>query len=421
VHKKDFISERKEIVNMFSRELLKESNKNLNILKQGVSAWNEWRKENPHVKPVLIGVDLTEKNLSEINLSNAMLIGANLKGTNLNKAYLAEAILYVADLSEAKLIEANLLKADLDGANLMKADLKRAILSHTSFLKANLSESNLQEANLNFADFIGANLTGVNLKGATLVGANLLGANLERANLIKTNLIGAILIKTNLSNAILKNCFIYGVSAWDLNLEGAIQSDLIITPSEKEFAITVDNLEIAQFIYLLLHNEKIRQVIDTITSKVVLILGRFTEERKKILDAIREKLREYNHIPILFDFEKPQSRDVIETVSILAHMSRCVIADITEPRTVPQELQAFVGDLKVPTVLILEKRKDVEYSGAEHFKNYLWVFGPIEYEDSNQLLNSLDNLIKIVEEFKKESISAIENVKKKCLKKIKLT
>ena len=39
--------------------------------------------------------------------------------------------------------------------------------------------------------------------------------------------------------------------------------------------------------YLLLNNEEIRHVIDTITSKVVLILGRFMPERKAILDAIR--------------------------------------------------------------------------------------------------------------------------------------
>jgi hypothetical protein len=32
-------------------------------------------------------------------------------------------------------------------------------------------------------------------------------------------------------------------------------------------------------------------VIDAITSKLVLILGRFTPERKTILDAIRDELR----------------------------------------------------------------------------------------------------------------------------------
>jgi hypothetical protein len=53
----------------------------------------------------------------------------------------------------------------------------------------------------------------------------------------------------------------------------------------EEPIITVDNIEVAQFIYLMLHNEKIRDVIDTITSKAVLILGRFTGERKAVLDA----------------------------------------------------------------------------------------------------------------------------------------
>ena len=41
----------------------------------------------------------------------------------------------------------------------------------------------------------------------------------------------------------------------------------------------LDNLKVAQFVYLLLNNAEIRDVIDTITSKVVLILGRHALER----------------------------------------------------------------------------------------------------------------------------------------------
>lgn len=78
-----------------------------------------------------------------------------------------------------------------------------------------------------------------------------------------------------------KIAFIYGISAWNVQLDGTIQSSLIITPYGEPM-ITVDNLEVAQFIYLLLNNNKIRDVIDTVTSKVVLILGRFTDERKEI-------------------------------------------------------------------------------------------------------------------------------------------
>ena len=89
---------------------------------------------------------------------------------------------------------------------------------------------------------------------------NLWRANLDRANLTSANLIGAgleaaILVNTDFTDADLTGCRIYGVSAWNLKLERAKQQDLIITP-RNEPEITVDNIEVAQFIYLMLHNEK---------------------------------------------------------------------------------------------------------------------------------------------------------------------
>jgi hypothetical protein len=116
------------------------------------------------------------------------------------------------------------------------------------------------------------------------------------------------------------------------------QQNLVIT--DEHPWITVDDLEVAQFIYLMLHNEKVRQVIDTITSKAVLILGRFTDERKTVLDALREELRKRNYLPILFDFDVPATSDITETVSLLARMARFIIADLTDPSSIPKELEA---------------------------------------------------------------------------------
>ncbi len=92
-------------------------------------------------------------------------------------------------------------------------------------------------------------------------------------------------MRTNFAGATLTNCHIYGIAAWSVELKGAKQNNLVIT-DYGEPTITVDNLEVAQFIYLLLNNPKIREVIDTIAKKAVLILGRFTLERKAVLDAI---------------------------------------------------------------------------------------------------------------------------------------
>ena len=136
-------------------------------------------------------------------------------------------------------------------------------------------------------------------------------------------------------------------------LERAKQQSLVITGgSEPE--ITVDNIEVAQFVYLLLHNEKIRDVIDAVSSKAVLILGRFTDERKAVLDALREELRKRDYLPILFDFAVPATRDITETVSLLARMARFIIADLTDPSSIPKELEAIVPGVAVPVQPLLE-------------------------------------------------------------------
>ena len=82
------------------------------------------------------------------------------------------------------------------------------------------------------------------------------------------------MIGTKLNHADLTGAHVYGVSVWDIELTDAVQRDLVITPPNAS-EITVDNLEVAQFLYLLITNAKLRQVIDTITAKVVLILGTF--------------------------------------------------------------------------------------------------------------------------------------------------
>jgi hypothetical protein len=221
---------------------------------------------------------------------------------------------------------------------------------------------------------------------------DLSGADLTRADLNDADLIGANLIGTNFAEATLTNCNIYGISAWSVELKGATQNNLVITPSH-EPTITVDNLKIAQFIYLLLNNEEIRDVINTITTKVVLILGRFTPERKAVLDELRDALRLQGFLPILFDFERPASRDITETVSTLAHLARFVIADITDAKSIPQELMIIVPNLpSVPVQpLILESQH--EYGMFEHFMRFPWVLPVYRYTDEQSLLQSLQEKV----------------------------
>ena len=171
-------------------------------------------------------------------------------------------------------------------------------------------------------------------------------------------------------------------------LDGAIQLDLTITPDNQP-QITVDNLEVAQFIYLLLNNQKIRHIINTITSKVVLILGRFTPKRKQVLDAIRDELRNHDLLPVVFDFDNAPNRNLTETIKTLAGMSRFIIADITDPRSIPQELYAIVPHFpSIPVQPLIHVSKK-PYGIYESIAVYPWVLPIHPYQDIPSLLPSL--------------------------------
>jgi uncharacterized protein YjbI with pentapeptide repeats len=148
------------------------------------------------------------------------------------------------------------------------------------------ARTNLREADLRRANLSHANLTWVDLAGAHANWADLTGARL----------IGALLIDTSFVGATLDGCQVFGASVWNVRLDGARQENLCITDrSQNEPAITVNDLQVAQFIYLLLHNQEIGAVLDTIASKVVLIIGRFSDARNPALDALRVALRKHRN------------------------------------------------------------------------------------------------------------------------------
>jgi uncharacterized protein YjbI with pentapeptide repeats len=378
------------------------SGEHLSILKRGAAAWNRWREEHPETGPDLSGAHLLLAGLSGANLVEVNLIGADLSGANLMEANLRAADLSGANLTRANLSAADLRWAKLSRANLTKADLIGAFLMGANLRAADLSGANLTRAKLSVADLSGADLIRAKLSVADLSGADLRWADLSEADLRGADLSCAIMVETNLEGATLRDCTVYGLSGWGLKLKGAVQTGLTITHRD-EPTITVDSLEVAQFIYLLLNNESIRDVMDTISRKVVLILGRFPPERKAILDAIREELRQRDYLPVLFDLDKPATRDLTETVRTLAHLSRFIIADITGPRSIPHELQAIVPGLAVPIQPLLQEGSSGAYDMFRDLEEYAWVLGVHHYRATDDLRECLeDKVLKPAEEKAKE-------------------
>ena len=207
------------------------------------------------------------------------------------------------------------------------------------------------------------------------------------------NLQGTQLARTNLSRATLTGCTIYGLSAWNLNVKGVVQKeDLRILYKVQqangewdEGEFLVNDLEVAQFVFLLLDNTRINNVFNTLTSKAVVIMGRFVPKaRKTIIEVLRRDLRKHGFIPIVFDFDKPKDRDLTETIKTLVGLCQFAIVDITKPKSSPAELDATVKDYQVPFVPIIQRGED-PFSMFKDLKKYPWMLKTLTYGSSAAL------------------------------------
>ncbi|MEA5480688.1 pentapeptide repeat-containing protein [Pseudanabaena galeata UHCC 0370] len=193
-----------------------------NKLNEGVESWNKWRSDNPHIRPILLDVDLSLRNLNGINFSNASLERAELMGTQLIQANLSGAKLRNAKLcgvvhfhptdtintqryQTCNLSDADLTDADLTNANLTDAKLSNACLVKANLFSAKMYRANLRESNLHQADLTEANLFKADLSKANLEQSKLIRLQAVETNFTEARLTGACIKDWNISQANLNN------------------------------------------------------------------------------------------------------------------------------------------------------------------------------------------------------------------------
>lgn len=140
----------------------------LEILRQGVNAWNQWRDRNYYLRPDLRGIDLhgidiRDAYFAEADLSHVDFSGRDLSRMQLDSADFSQAKFNDANLTRANLVRSNFFMADLIGANLEGAELQAA-----DFRQAYLMRANLRGIYLGGVDFTQADLTHADLSGSTL-------------------------------------------------------------------------------------------------------------------------------------------------------------------------------------------------------------------------------------------------------------
>lgn len=98
----------------------------LEILRQGVEVWNEWREENP-----LFDIDLSEVNVEGLDLNNANLVGVDFRDSKF----------WNVSLNNANLGGTSLFGVNFIGANLIGADLTQALFGVTVLSDVDLSKT----------------------------------------------------------------------------------------------------------------------------------------------------------------------------------------------------------------------------------------------------------------------------------------
>lgn len=396
------------------------------LLKKGIPVWNLWRTAHNQEKvdfsrvrfaradlaganfvaADLSGADLgmcglVRANLSEANLTGACLSNANAKDANLSRSHLSRSDLRGADFTGADLTETNLdgawlSKARFDRADMRQARLGRAHLGGTSLRQADLTRANLVGADLREADLRGADLSGSDLgeadlrgarldtavlRGARLTAANLSGVNLTNAFLRGADLSMASLVKADLRMADLTGSRVHGLLTLDVTIdEGTNQSDLIITRPGQS-AVIVDGLELAQFTSLLFDNAGIRGLIGSMATRVVLVLGRFSAERSRVRDAIKEGLHHTKFAPVFFEAKPQDAGDLSPTLELLLGMARLVILDITDPAGIPADLGAALRNAGRLPILLLRAAGSTDRPVPDEWRRLAHIIDLKEYEE----------------------------------------
>jgi uncharacterized protein YjbI with pentapeptide repeats len=317
----------------------------VNLLSAGKNVWNSWKDGNPSTRVSFSDLSLDGMSFEDYHLDNCYFNNTSLKGCNFNNAWLAWCNFFHCDLSDSTF------------TNPAIADLQ-------------FDDKRLMGVNLRWTNFAVCNLDRVDMNYATLEGTRFFQCSLNGANL--------------------SNSMINGLSAWDNTYDDRIIQDNLYVSAMDDLLLTVDNFEIAQFIHMLTNNKNIRTAVDTLATKIVLILGSFANGDKLFLDAFKSALKKEDLVPIMYDFDKPKSRNHTETVSTIAHLSKFIIADLTNQRSIPHELASIIPHLR--SVVVIPIVRD-EYPPFGMFEDY-------------QSLNHVGNIIKYSSD---EAISKITN------------
>jgi len=334
---------------------------------QGSSVWNSWRRQ----RPISYSFNRpnwfrgrhkahNELNLSGVDLSECTVYNAFAEGLNLSGGIFHGAVFEEGDFS----------RADFSNATFINTRFNKTILTDASFL------------------------------GASFINCNLNRVNLTRANFCVREI---------------RDTVVYGISAWDLQTcDDTIQSNLVIERTYEFYSdlvsrghipMSVDNIELAQFIHYLSNHKKIRDMLNVLNSRTVLLLGRFNDGGLDRLYMLKKWLVSRGYMPMIFDFERPENMDLTETVLTMTGLARFIIADLSGG-SVPHELFAIHNIYRKPVAAFFKGRAYAMFQDLKRRNPYLVSF---EISQDDEIIPRLAALLPELESYSRQILKEISD------------
>jgi uncharacterized protein YjbI with pentapeptide repeats len=238
--------------------------------------------------------------------------------------------------------------------NLSGITIHAAFAEGLNLRKALFENARFDDGDFSAADFSGATFRNTTFHKTILTRANFEGATFVNCNLDRVNLVGASFHVEKITETI-----VYGIAAWDLKIgEETKQSKLVVDESQElysdligrgEIPTMVDDIELAQFVFYLSKYKRMRNALNILNDRAVLLLGRFQDGGLERLYRVRERFRDRGYMPMIFDFARPQNLSLTETGVAMAALAKFLVAELSGP-SVPAELADILNSFKKPVI-----------------------------------------------------------------------
>ena len=268
----------------------------------------------------------------------------------------------------------------LEGVAVFNAFAEGLTIRNSVFKDVVFEEGDFSRANFSNCHFINTRFNKTIFTDASFEQATFENCNLNRVNLVNANFCVKAIEET----------VVYGISAWDLHTcNSSKQSKLVIEKTysfysdiiaEGRIPLMVDDIELAQFIYYLTNHKRLRETINVMNSRSVLLLGRFNNGGLERLYKLREWLLKQNYLPMIFDFERPDSMDLVEVIVTMGGLCKFIIADLSGP-FVNTELTEISSLYFKPIILFHSNqpnRPDIKFETENNYIHRIHFDGSIE-------------------------------------------